>query len=178
VPPGCGCGFGGLVQCWQDIAQFQQFLQCMLSQMGPYPVQGVTDGSNALPGNIGEFMTATGTYAYAANPAISIGSISPIVLPPGDWHVWASMGFSTAVGGAEFYLSPQPAGTSDNMGATDQFVSPTTQSFSYVRLISAAISGNFTVPTLMPFYVKIDQSTATGLTAGTASLLIGARRMR
>jgi hypothetical protein len=164
------------MQCWQDIAQFQQFLQCMLSQMGPYPVQGVTDGSDAKAGNIGEYIIMNATMAYAANPASTQQTISVGVLPPGDWDLTSFLSASTNVGGAGFYLSPAPAGMSNNMaGGQWQLASGSTES---VAINGRAARGSFSVPSLLPFTIIIDQAFATGLPAGTATFTVEARRMR
>jgi hypothetical protein len=166
------------MQCWQDIAQFQQFLICMLSQAGPFPMQGVTDGSDAKPGMIGEFVSLTGSMSYAANPAVTQQIVSVGVLSPGDWQITSWLGATTPVGLAEFSLSPTPAGVSNSMlGISWQVVSGVATSQD-LTINSTQARGSFTVPTLLPFSITINQSTATGLLAGTAILTVQARRVR
>jgi hypothetical protein len=165
------------MQCWQDIAQFQQFLMCMLSQLGPYPVQGVTDGSDAKPGNIGEYIMLSVAMPFAANPANTQQVVSAGVLPPGDWQIYPALQLSTIVGSAQFWLTPQPAGVTNDMAGTAGTIG-IAGSETAARVIGQIARGSFTVPTLLAFTVHVDQSTATGLAAGTATLDVEARRMR
>lgn len=184
--PGCTCGCqpcqcsggwgSGAMDCWQQISQYQQFLMCMLSQMGPIPLQGVTDGSDAKAGNIGEFMTGSAVVAYAVYPANTIGNAAVMVLPPGDWDLWAYLDFSGPIGGAQYYLSPVPTGVSNNMMAV---LGPlTTGAHSIARIVGPYARGSFTVPTLLPFYVNVNQSFDASLLAGSATMSVEARRRR
>jgi hypothetical protein len=175
-PCQCGGGWGGLMQCWQDIAQFQQFLMCMLSQMGPYPVQGVTDGSDAKAGNIGEYVIMTSTMAYAAYPTETVQIISAGVLSPGDWNITCSLSPSTVVGSAEINLSPTPAGMSNAMSGFSWVSGASTTQL--VVLNAQAARGSFSVPTLLPFRCVVSQAGTSTLPAGTATLQVEARRMR
>jgi hypothetical protein len=159
------------MQCWQDLAQFQQFLLAMLSQMGPIPFTGVTDGSDAKAGQIGEYIIANGNLSYPAS-VTTHGSISPLVLPPGDWNVGASLQTSTDTAtGAFFYLDPQPTGFSTTMIGWYGAATVSTE-FAVVQGIPARAS--LTVPTLLPFAVGI----GAGPNAGVATLTVQARRAR
>jgi hypothetical protein len=64
------------------------------------PIKGVTDGSNAAAGNVGEQLSAQITTAVnlTLNTPINIGQL---VLTPGDW----------TVGGNVNFVSPATAGT-------------------------------------------------------------------
>jgi hypothetical protein len=166
------------MQCWQDIAQFQQFLICMLSQAGPFPLQGITDGSNAKAGNIGEYITMVGTMAYAAYPAVTTGTISAGVLPPGDWNITSAMTASAQIGEVSFYLSPEPAGMSNAMLGVAGITTYGAGSTQTLSLIGQNARGNFTVPTLLPFAVAVYNNTGSTLVAGTVTLTVEARRMR
>jgi hypothetical protein len=169
-PCQCGGGLGGLMQCWQDIAQFQQFLQCMLSQAGPIPLQGVTDGSDAKPGFIGEFMTVDTQVSIPATGQVTI-NISPIVISPGDWDISAFMAPSVPVNFMGFVLSPVPAGMSNKMQAQQG-----TAGVDVATVASPVARGSFTVPTLLPFAVTFDMTTAN--VAGYAIFTVSARRRR
>lgn len=57
--------------------------------------RGVVDGSDATAGQIGEYITATGSIALATNVAGNVASIS---LTAGDWDVFASVNFVSAPG--------------------------------------------------------------------------------
>jgi hypothetical protein len=165
------------MQCWQDIAQFQQFLMAMLSQMGPYPMQGVTDGSDAKPGMIGEYVTGAGSLNYAANPAVTTGTVSPLVLSPGDWNITTWLYMTSPYGEAAFWLDPRPVGNSNLLrGAVAGVTAISSVNTSVV--VGQTGRGSYTVPTLLAFSVTIDQSTSAALTAGTASVVVEARRMR
>jgi hypothetical protein len=163
----------GLMQCWQDIAQFQQFLACMLSQMGPFPMQGVTDGSNAAPGNIGEFMTATANATFAAG-VVTTTTLSPIVIPPGDWDLWSFSEQTVETGIVWYYASPQPVGVTNDMSG----IAGAPGAGLLTRVIGLPARGSFTVPTLLAFHVEVHQDTVAGLLAGTLYLTVSGRRRR
>lgn len=59
---------------------------------------GVTDGSNAAAGQIGEYLSAQGgPSSLTSNTALNVASIS---LPAGDWDVQGEVWFSIGTGGA------------------------------------------------------------------------------
>jgi hypothetical protein len=64
---------------------------------------GVTDGSDAADGFIGQYLTADNTtgVSMAANVAASVCTLP---LPPGCWEVWGACGFLVA--GAEGQATP------------------------------------------------------------------------
>lgn len=180
APPGdCGCGgsFSGAMDCWQQISNFKAFLTQVLSEMGPIPLTGVVDGSNAAPGDVGEYITGVSQVPYAASPAVTVVFVNPLVVPAGDWNLWAHMTCTTLVGGASFDLSPVPTGMSNGLDGlvwTDVNVGGSDNEGLVVGMMGR---GNFTVATSLPFRVGINQS-AGGLTAGTAVLQVEGRRMR
>jgi hypothetical protein len=59
------------------------------------PRMGVTDGSDAGPGEIGEYLTTENIdgVAMGANVALAICTLS---LPPGCWEVWGACDFTVA----------------------------------------------------------------------------------
>lgn len=62
-------------------------------------VTGITNGSNAAAGKVGEEIEAV--VASGAAKALSTGTgltITSIALSPGDWDVWGYVGFSGAAG--------------------------------------------------------------------------------
>jgi hypothetical protein len=164
------------MQCWQDIAQFQQFLQCMLSQMGPIPLQGVTDGSDAKPGYIGEFITANATMSFAAGVSTTT-TLSVVVMSPGDWDISTFCGVTTPFGLVYYVLSPIPAGMSNDMATQVGETSAVgVESLAYIS--GQPARGSFSVPTLLPFSVRVDQSNPAGLLAGQLQFHLQARRRR
>jgi hypothetical protein len=72
------------------------------------PVKGITDGSNAAAGNVGEVISASVTTAVnlAANTPANIGSIT---LTPGDWVVAGNVNFvSPATAGTRYAVAVSP----------------------------------------------------------------------
>ena len=145
---------------------------------GSGPILGVTDGSNAQPGQVGEFVTGTASLAYAANPAITQNVNSLIVLQPGDWDVRAFGQTSSAFGVAQFYLSPVPAGLSNEMNAVVFESTAVGGVLSWDTLVSATARASVKVPTLLAFAMAVNQSIASGLPAGTFTMWVEARRVR
>lgn len=65
-------------------------------------LKGVTDGSNAAAGEVGEYLTNNGGgVALAANTATTVLSIA---LPAGDWELVGSVQFNPSAAGAYNYL--------------------------------------------------------------------------
>ena len=61
------------------------------------PKLGVTDGSDAVAGNIGEFISATVVAASAVSLVTATAkNVTSISLTAGDWDVWGSVGFKPA----------------------------------------------------------------------------------
>jgi hypothetical protein len=162
----------GLMQCWQDISQFQQFLACMLSTMGPVPLQGVTDGSNALAGNIGEFVTMQASFSIPT--AAQVGAIVTVgVLSPGDWTCNAYCNTTVVVSDLSFHLSPIPAGFSNAMDAA----LGNAAGLLNATFISPMARGSISVPTLVAFAANTNTISA-GTTAGSGTIYFSARRSR
>jgi hypothetical protein len=159
----------GLMQCWQDIAQFQQFLQCMLSQMGPIPLQGVTDGSDAKAGQIGEWIQMIQNFTVPITDQTI--TLSMGVLSPGDWTCFGHGFCSVQILALNFALVPQPTGFSNNMGGG--VGSPAVS----VSIPSATARASLTVPTLVPFQITTYPVT-TGPVAGAGQFIFAARRDR
>lgn len=145
----------------------------------PSSMMGVTNGSNAAPGQIGEFISGSATFNYAAYPNLTQVTVSPIVVQPGDWHLWAWAGFSGFVGPAEFYLNTVPPTMSNNMAAFASGYSPITGVVEEALiLLCPAAQGNFSLPTVLVFSVVIDHRNGTTLPAGSGTLIVQGRRMR
>jgi hypothetical protein len=143
------------------------------------PLLGVTDGSYAKAGFVGEtmFQQATGSFP---NTQAFTQSISTIILPPGDWNVSV---FLQLVGayttGTYFYLNPQPAGISTSMRSVTGAISVVTG----VDLTDQSITGNVAqanvkVPTLLAFTLVTNYGGATTQGTGTFIWETFARRMR
>lgn len=146
----------------------------------PGPIIGVVDGSDAAPGQVGEFLTAVGTFAYAAGATGGVGStgfINLITMPPGDWDFTIAASFTDLISSALFLLNPFPVtGMSNEMfGLNGNFTS--SMEAETVIIIGQSARGSFAVTTPLRFEVQVFQGAA-GLPAGTMALRIEARRRR
>jgi hypothetical protein len=167
------------MRCWQQIAQFKALVRHVLTEMGPIPLQGVTDGSNAQPGDIGEYLQGNAQLNYAAYPTNTLGNVAPLVIPPGDWDIWSSASTTTAFGTVIFYLNPLPTGISNAMEGLSGAVDTATATTQLNAVFSGQMArGSFTVPTLMNFAVEVAQSSDAALLAGQFALRLEARRVR
>jgi hypothetical protein len=178
-PCGCGCGDNDLMQCWGQVEAFR----CMVTQIvndilgqsgGPVktgPIAGVVDGSDAKPGQVGEF--------YSNNIdglAIPVGSntmtISAGVLSPGDWDCYAWCAAQEPLSYMWFGLEPLPTGVSNKMGA---IASNPGGNPVEITASSSMARASLTVPTLFPFQLVTEN---TGTAAATAGFRFAARRRR
>jgi hypothetical protein len=83
------------------------------------PQQGVTDGSDASPGTVGEIITGTSTGNTAASNLTQTGTtvaVMSITLTPGDWDLTGVLGIAS-VGTTMSYVLQ--GGASVNAGALD-----------------------------------------------------------
>lgn len=78
---------------------------------GGWPVMGITDGSNAAPGEVGEVVAAYQSVTGAAG-VYNVTGVS-LTLPPGDWLV--TLNFLAA----QSFNTPYPAGV---MGTIQQTI--------------------------------------------------------
>lgn len=168
--PGCGCGCPPYCNYPPPPAPSPAPIQA--------PIIGVTDGSRAAPGIVGEYIRSQIDIPITAG-TVNNSVVSPLVVQPGDWNLWASMWFSVLVGPVSFILSPPPTGTSNAMGAwAGSIASAGTGSVLEAIILNGQMTAaSFSVPSVLPFNVRIDQSLGS-LTAGTATFLVEGRRMR
>jgi hypothetical protein len=84
-------------QAWnayfQDVADELVGLREQVSDAG----RGVTDGSDAAAGQVGEYLTAS-RASSSPLPLIAgaLANVTSLDLTPGDWDVWGSVGFLPA----------------------------------------------------------------------------------
>jgi hypothetical protein len=116
TPPSCFSQLAGLAQCWDDVKAMQQVLSKIIAdlladdptgtiipaiiaaiqQSGTnVPIIGVTDGSWAQPGQVGELLTGGGSDNF--NPG-GISYVAPLTLTPGDWNLQGLMAVSSGTG--------------------------------------------------------------------------------
>lgn len=140
------------------------------------PIIGVVDGSNAAPGEVGEFITGTGTFNYAGYPNASNGTIALLNVPPGDWDFTVAASYTGLIDGSQFALSPKPVGMSNDMiGENANFVAGSAEN---VVIVGQSARGSFAVTTMLTFEVNVDNSTTTSLVAGTMAMRLEGRRRR
>lgn len=126
---------GGLVQCYDDVNNASAFLaalfidqinnnpavaeamiQAITKSGAALPLLGVTNGAPAVPPQVGEYLQLVATLPYTATPATALLSLG--VLPAGDWDCWLWATFTSVTAGAQYFLSPLPAGFAANPAAS------------------------------------------------------------
>lgn len=142
------------------------------------PIIGVTDGSNAASGDVGEYIQLTATGNYGAYPSVTNIVISMGVLGPGDWLCFLTGAPQTDIGTWSFYLDPVPSGFSNGMGAAAGSFASTTAFESVSNLTGQPARASLSIPTMIPVRLKVDQEAAAALTAGVANFWFQAWRMR
>jgi hypothetical protein len=148
---------------------------------GSSGIIGITDGSLAKPGYVGEYVQMVVavpipvTWNY--NQSVSMGT-----LQPGDWTVQATLSVGTLVGGTSYSLSPVPAGVSNNMACQiGCWVTTAEAGMMTSTLTSPVARANITVPTLFVFSVTTNYLGGGGVIApqsGSGSMTFTARRAR
>lgn len=192
-PPG---GMDALLQCYCDIQAatafiskivtdlaandpaFQQALVDAIAKSGSnIPLTGVTNGSNAQPGQVGEHLFfAVGaipiTVSQANKQTITMG-----VVQPGDWDLWAYLYTDISVEGLQYQLSP--ASTAGGV-----FSNLMTAFIGDLGSINMGAGINFTMntpvarlSTAVPVLVAFDLYTWSA-TAGFCNLQLEGRRVR
>lgn len=159
---GC-CPPSNLMQCYCDIQNATAFIcavmvDCIntnpavttaiidaIAKSGSnLPLLGVTNGTPAQPGQVGELVVfASGDISATAGPQTQ--SITMGVLQPGDWDCWF---FGNMLGEAHdlaFSLTPQPAGFQNNLNTVLGVMSPELAETPVSTTTQALIS----VPTLI-----------------------------
>lgn len=133
-----------------------------------YPVNqglGVTDGSNAAAGYIGEVISSTVAIGSAISMTTATGiSIASIALTPGDWMVNGNIGYIAAAGTLPTVLTASISATNNT-----QATSPNGGAFNQLSL--AFTSGSTNVLTLTPTRLNISAS-ATYYLVGTATFTV------
>jgi len=77
-----------------------EYHQAVADRLGTIEA-GVTDGSNAQPGDVGEYMTATGSAVGLVNAVVT--NLASLALTPGDWDVSGSVTFNASAGTHSFF---------------------------------------------------------------------------
>lgn len=184
-PPG---GMDALMKCYCDLQQASAFIgQVMLDQINnnpaiteaiiaaieksgsTLPTIGVTNGSDAQPGQVGEWVDMVNPVPFPT--AQQTIPVTMGVLQPGDWTCYGFAIPTTEVTSVQFLLNPVPAGFDSNMQA--QAISTNEVSSLSAPVCRALIS----VPTLVVFQLTTNVGSP-GSAAGTMYLTFAARRAR
>ena len=80
-------------------------LEAVPKQYADAPRMGVTDGTDAAPGQIGEYLNVDDMTGLAP-PANIPTQVCSIALPPGCWEVWGACDFTIASVGADVQGAP------------------------------------------------------------------------
>lgn len=135
------------------------------------PIAGVTDGSAARPGEVGEYVMGTSAVNVVIDPAEHTYLAQPLVLSPGDWDIQASF-YAPGLNAEAIavHLEPLPTGVS---GGLDGNIQVSTGSM-HARVTTPRTQALVSVPTLLPFSLAVRNATNTS----AATLTVTGRRMR
>jgi hypothetical protein len=188
-PPSCFSELAALNACYDSVQMMEQILSKVITDLvqtntavqqaiveaiaasgSNVPLIGVTNGSDAQPGQVGQWQETDQTGAITGALAQTV--TTSITLPAGDWDLWGLLTSSTIVTDAQFRVpQPLPAGMSGDLysyiavpGGAEISVPSTT-----VRVLTA-------VPVLIPFTLIFN--TISAGTAGTYEFATKARRVR
>ena len=128
--------------------------------------QGVTDGSDAAAGMVGEYLTASGSGVGLTNNVMT--TVATLNLTAGDWNVYGGVTFNITSAASSHY----GAGV-DTLGQTMIATIPT-GSGTWMLSAGAPVRRNVTAPTMVNLVAQA------GFTSGSVSAdgTISARRMR
>lgn len=143
---------------------------------------GVTDGSNAAPGVIGEFLEFSVNVQFPAYPGNVNTPVTVATIPPGDWDLQAACGPQGGnLRAIDFLLQPKPTGMNDAMRGTMFITVASSGMFCGVNdsvVVSQRSRGSFAVATPMVFTVILDNSGDPNSGASFVEMDMTARRMR
>ena len=167
---------GAQLYVWYNDGNSSQWVPTTNQMGGGYLLaKGVTDGSDAPPGQIGEVLSTVNTVG-ATFPTGAISNIAAISLTPGDWDVAGEFWFTGGITGVSFATAAinLVSGTLPtlSMGASRQQISGTLAGAQVLSLAPCRISLGAAASAYL-----IGQITYTGGTA-TATGKIWARRAR
>jgi hypothetical protein len=131
------------------------------------PTMGITDGSAATPGQVGEFYQSLTMVPYTTGTQTQ--QVSSGMLPAGDWDCEATFVPYGNIQIISFHLNPQPAGFSQIMTGIITQVDPG-QAVAMSSLCRALTTENTTL--------NFQLLTTTSAAANQGSLIFVARRMR
>jgi hypothetical protein len=147
-------------QPWSEYHQsVEDRLQAIWSKF-----QGVTDGSDAAAGQIGEYLTASGSGIGLANNVVT--TVATLSLTAGDWDVTGNVNFNAAAGTHTFFAA--------GIGSVDTLFTATFPTTAMGQAMSTATRRyNVTVATAVTLVAEVGTTSS-----ATASGTISARRAR
>jgi hypothetical protein len=189
-PPSCFSELAAMNACYDSVQMMEQILAKVMTDLvtnntavqqaiveaiaasgSNVPLIGVTNGSDAQPGQVGEWffqqqnITVTGVQSQT--------TMVSVTLQPGDWDFWAEMAVGVFVNDVQFVLSPAPAGVSDNQQAILATAPGTVEA---IWLVGPTSRLSSSVPVLLPYQVMFN--TLAAASAGGATMIFKARRRR
>ena len=84
--------------------------------------KGITDGQPATPGQLGEYMTASGSVSLSSG---SVANVASLTLPPGDWWVQGNVQFTPAGGTHPLYFVCSVSTVSATIGRLQTYIAAT-----------------------------------------------------
>lgn len=188
APPSCFSAVAKADACWDQSQALYNLVYKVVADVlqqnpglvpppppsaGSGPIRGVTDGSNANPGDVGEYIELSQNVNVPATPTqipVSIG-----VLQPGDWDCFLWVIYNAPVTSGEFWLNPQPPGFSNAM-YTFSFTG-TAFDPAWMTVQSSLGRANLTAPTLVAITLMSNYA-GNAAAATTAQVIFQARRVR
>jgi len=196
-PPSCFSELAGLNACYDSIQMMEQilakvvcdlatnnasFAQCLVEAIAKsgsnVPLIGVTNGTDAQPGQVGEFVEFNVNATYPATVP-NTQTLSMGVLQPGDWDVYSFFGTLNATGGVVFQALPQPTGFSSNMyGVNIQLGTPADPNVFGGQVFGEYARALISVPTLIAIQLQTNVTASAASTSTTGYMVVSARRRR
>jgi hypothetical protein len=138
-------------------------------------LRGVTDGSDAAPGIVGEFVQTTTNFNISGAMG-AVNTVTATVLSPGDWDCTAGVYPGTVLKGMIMGLNPIPVGVTTGMTGIAIDQSAMAADATEVIVIGFPARALVSVPTQFTFNVTSNVIAAGN--AAAAQLLFVARRRR
>jgi hypothetical protein len=190
-PPSCFSQLSALNACYDSVQMMEQILAKVMTDLvtnnkavqnaivaaiaasgSNVPLIGVTNGSDAQPGQVGEFHAFTITVNFGTGTVQQ--TINMGTLQPGDWDVWAwaqpGIVAPSVVEDMSFYLFPQPAGFSNTLSGA---IWDATSGGNLNVVVSSTCRASISAPVPLVFNFE---TITTG--AGNATFQVEMRRAR
>jgi hypothetical protein len=136
-------------------------------------IQGTSTNDNATAGNVGEYITATGTgVALTSGTTANITSVS---LTAGDWQVTGAISFAPSIAAADVFYAGLNSSSATLPGSPFSIEAPITV-INTVTFAATVPSQRFSLSATTSVYLCAAATFASGTCAATA--IIEARRAR